>query len=509
MQMDDAVLLTAQLSEGHGALYLGRDDASTPRFGSHEDHLLALGRPRSGKTTGLIIPSVAIHPGPVISTSTRADVVAATANARTRIAEAVGGSVVELVFAGRGTGTVPAVGWSITDGCTDWNVAVDRASVLVQAAMPLADEQFWAGAGSDLLAGCLFGAALRGEDDRMMTLRIKSTDVSAYFATVVDACPEDHQAPFVFGAVTNPEAMAEDTRRSVFATLSSQVLGQFRYESPPPGDGLRLEEFVRGAGTIFIVIPDARAKVLRPLVSAFIEAAAAAWRNTQVQSRANTLLLALDEVANVAPLPNLPSLLASGAGDGIQCLLGMQDPGQAGRWGTEASVIVGGPTHVALFPGLRNAEYLAGLASLLGQDTAYDLQVDVRDGLEAGRRYADESTLIGERLDLERARANATPRLQSTALRRAAWQIAARRRRVGVANRIPDESGGSAVLREVLETTRVRRVPTRRPRLEADGLRAGRPGHFLLISNTTADYRQIQHWRHDPAWATILHAAGT
>ena len=42
-------------------------------------NLLVLGPPRSGKTVGVLVPSILAHPGPVVSASTKEDVFRATA----------------------------------------------------------------------------------------------------------------------------------------------------------------------------------------------------------------------------------------------------------------------------------------------------------------------------------------------------------------------------------------------------------------------------------------------
>ncbi|WP_331710756.1 type IV secretion system DNA-binding domain-containing protein [Nakamurella panacisegetis] len=109
-------------------------------------------------------------------------------------------------------------------------------------------------------------------------------------------------------------------------------MGQFLYPQDEAVEWISLAEFVAGWNTLFIIIRHERAKAVQPLVTALVEAVTAAWRKAAATRRDGTLLLALDEVANVAPLPHLPTLLTAGAGDGIQCALGMQEPGQSTRW---------------------------------------------------------------------------------------------------------------------------------------------------------------------------------
>ena len=48
------------------------------------------------------------------------------------------------------------------------------------------------------------------------------------------------------------------------------------------------------------------------------------------------MLLALDEVANIAPIHDLPALISQAGGQGLQVMVGLQDLSQArSRWGAE------------------------------------------------------------------------------------------------------------------------------------------------------------------------------
>ena len=50
------------------------------------------------------------------------------------------------------------------------------------------------------------------------------------------------------------------------------------------------------------------------------------------------MLWALDEVANIAPIHDLPALVSQAGGQGLQVMVGLQDLSQArSRWGAEAA----------------------------------------------------------------------------------------------------------------------------------------------------------------------------
>jgi hypothetical protein len=73
------------LAEGAGGgAWLGAGGDLRWRFARPERAVLLLGPPRSGKTSGVIIPAVLAHAGPVIVTSTKPDVARASVRARAR-----------------------------------------------------------------------------------------------------------------------------------------------------------------------------------------------------------------------------------------------------------------------------------------------------------------------------------------------------------------------------------------------------------------------------------------
>ena len=504
-----AVAVSRQKLGSGQSIYLGRESAtSVGLFGAKHDHALVLGPPRSGKTSGIIIPSVGIHPGPVIVTSTRDDVIAATKSARRAISEEFGGSVREVIFGGAASGVVPISGWSITDGCANWNTARDRANTLAAAAISNPTDRFWRNAGAELLAACLFAAALLGEDDQALAQRLSLQDLHDYHALTYAQCPSGHPAPGVFKRFEEGSgAMADDTRASVFATVTSQILSQLGYELPMIDHTIDIDEFVRSWGTIYLTVPGERAENLGPLVTAFVAAVVTAWTNARRRSEGppGTLLLALDEVANIAPLPTLPSIITSGAGDGVQCLLGMQEPGQASRWGSEASVILGSTTHLAVFRGLTNSSFLTGLSQLQPAKIKYDVKVKVKPETPFGPRLADEATLIAERQELELAMGVGNDRQRHFRAKKAAAAITARRLRSGVQSRIEDaDSTVSAVLLEIMSFTTVHNEPDRRSSFEPNEIAEGRENHCFIASNSQGVFRYVIPWNLDPIWEHLL-----
>ena len=125
-------------------------------YASWEDTVVAFMAPRSGKTTAQAIPFVLSAPGPVIATSNKSDLWAATATLR---AEATGGRV-WLFDPQHITYQPQAWWWNLLDGLRTVEDAHRLAGHFV---LTVADEHrrdLWGPAAQDLLAALFLAAAV-------------------------------------------------------------------------------------------------------------------------------------------------------------------------------------------------------------------------------------------------------------------------------------------------------------------------------------------------------------
>src|ERR1039457_5047454 len=115
-------------SAGAGCgVYLGHSERGWC-FARPEQSVMILGPPRSGKTSSLIIPNVMVSNGPVVSTSTKSDVLDATVEVRSQRGRCFlfdpTGSV------DRTRGLLP-LRWSPLQTCTTWTSSLSMARSLV------------------------------------------------------------------------------------------------------------------------------------------------------------------------------------------------------------------------------------------------------------------------------------------------------------------------------------------------------------------------------------------
>jgi hypothetical protein len=92
-------------------------------------------------------------------------------------------------------------------------------------------------------------------------------------------------------------------------------------------------------------------------------------------------LLALDEVANIAPVPDLPAMVSEGAGQGLLVLACLQDLSQArARWGAEAAGFLSLFGSTVVLPGIADTATLRDLSALAGDHEVATTTVSRRVG---------------------------------------------------------------------------------------------------------------------------------
>jgi type IV secretion system protein VirD4 len=159
-------------------------------------------------------------------------------------------------------------------------------------------------------------------------------------------------------------------RQSLAALADPDVLAAV---DPGPGEGFDPAAFLRESGTLFLLASAVTSGSCAPLVAAFVEDVTETARAVAARAPGARLdpplLLALDEIANLTPLPSLPSLMAEGGGTGITTLTVLQSLAQARhRWGEHAAdAIWDAATVKIILGGLAKARDLDDVARLLGE----------------------------------------------------------------------------------------------------------------------------------------------
>ena len=346
----------------HG-IYLGR--AHQRDVSSGDQHsTLVLGPSRSGKTTSLIIPNLLMTSRSCIVTSTKDDVVRAMANARHD------GST--LLFDPSGTvGTPPGVrrvGYSPIRQARTWDGAVLAARALVDVSRRRhldEGESHWNERAGALVAPLLHGCSLRGETLGQLASRVDARRAEDLEEDLVRRYGTAHAAVSLLQGILRTEERERSgiwsTASGLFAGVRTDAARASARESP-----LDVAEFLSGPHQLHIVSPSRYQAVTVPLVVGMIEEVVHATYDRHHDGA--RLLLALDELANVAPLPRLAGIVSEGGGQGVITLACLQDLSQArSRWGANADGFLSlFPTTVVL-PGIADRGTLEMIQHLAGR----------------------------------------------------------------------------------------------------------------------------------------------
>ena len=348
---------------------LGRSRSQSV-WASVEDSVLLLGPPRSGKGLHIVINAILDAPGAVITTATRPDNIAATLTSRQRR-----GPVAVFDPQRLAEGLPAGLRWSPVRGCEDPLTAMIRATGLASTG-GVESGGFWEGKTRTALQALLHAAALDNRTPRELFNWTLSPSAAADAVAVLAS--NSNAAP---GWADSLESMIHAdprTRDSIWmgVSLALSCLADPRVldaVSPPPGEHFDPVEFLTGNGTLYLLATGAGAGASWSLVAAFIEDLVETARHLAAASPGARLdpplLLALDEIGNLSPLPSLPVLMAEGGGTGITTMPVLQSLSQArDKWGDHAAGAIWDASIVkVILGGASSARDLQDLSALIGE----------------------------------------------------------------------------------------------------------------------------------------------
>jgi len=355
-----------------GGLYLGLGDQGTA-WTAPEQCTLVLGPARSGKTSALIVPNLLAAPGPVVATSTKPELLTRTSQSR----GAVGWT---LLFDPSGTVEdapgVVRIGWSPLASCGTWDRALDMARAMVRTARLTAAEgaaasaaDHWSERAGALLAPLMHAGAT---GNRPMSTVLSWVDRHEGFEALdllAQAVGEDHPSTNVLAGI-----LATDPReQSGIWSTASGVLAAYRSPAAlasTTGPLLDAAAFCAGPNTLYICAAGRHQMLLAPLVVGCLTAVRdAAYERAAGGEGGPPVLLALDEAANIAPIPDLPSMVTEGAGQGLITLACFQDLSQArARWGSQADAFLSIFGTSVVLPGIADIRTLEAVSLLAGEE---------------------------------------------------------------------------------------------------------------------------------------------
>lgn len=234
--------------------------------------------------------------------------------------------------------------WSPIAGCADRPTAASRAVGLLAPVRPTAKiDQAVADTAETLLRSYLHAAAIDGRTVRHVHRWCQGNQVQE----AVRALRTNPKAAPGSAGELEAALTAHPQRRDIAQELTTRALASLltlnvrEACTPNRSDAVALDSLVTERGTLYVVgesIEDPRANPgAMPLLTALVSSVVEHGRHTAERSSSGRLdpplTLVLDDVAAVAPLPQLPELLATGADRGLPALALLRSREQArARW---------------------------------------------------------------------------------------------------------------------------------------------------------------------------------
>ena len=359
--------MRANLAGNGPQLYVGTDGRRLIWAGSQQA-MLVLGPPRSGKTSCLVVPNVLAAPGPVLVTSTKPDVMQATLASRAQLGRC-------WLLDPTGTVPLPAganlIKWSPVQPSISWEEALVTARVMTTAARPhgsQGESAHWTERAEALLAPMLHAAAVSGQGMRQVLTWALRHDLHTPMALLARAGGDAALASDVLAGI----AATEDREKSgIFSTTAGTLAAYRSGRALGLTDGADFDpaRFPLSGDTIYVCAPARYQALAAPVLVAFLEQLrSATYRAAAAGALRLPVTLVLDEVANIAPLPDLPAMVSEGGGQGLLTLACLQDLSQArARWGAAADGFFSLFGAKVVLPGIGDLRTLEAVSRLAGQ----------------------------------------------------------------------------------------------------------------------------------------------
>ena len=387
-------------SEAHDYGILLGLGAAGATYAPPQHGALVLGPPRCGKTAAVVIPNILGGCGPVVAVSTKPELLHLTSTARSMVGDC---------FLFDPSGTVPTppgverVAWSPLHSARSWSGAISVAEAMVRAARPggdRGDSIHWNERATALLSAAFHAGAIR------------NLSFGSVMEIIDRRLPDDVREPLakgkaeralqLFAGITATEPREQS---AIWSTASSILAGYRTEEAIKSTDGtkatpLNAAHFATEPSTLYICAGSDAQRHTAPLVAGVLrDLRVAAYQRTAALNDAGgsagpPMLFVLDEVANIAPLHDLPTIVAEGGSQGVVTLACLQDLSQAkARWGREADGFLSLFQAKIVFPGIGDIGTLETISKLAGE-------VDVPHSSQT--KAPPWTAVFGQRMQLSR-----------------------------------------------------------------------------------------------------------
>jgi type IV secretory pathway TraG/TraD family ATPase VirD4 len=275
--------------------------------------VLVLAAQRTGKS-GIVADRILDHPGPVLATSTRADLYESTAGAR-----ALRGPV--HAFNPQGVGGVPSsLAWDLLGPCKDL-VMARRMAAWLKVPDISGDIRWFEQKGDVALSALLWAAAVTGRTVVDVYEWVQLAGHKTCLEILATHPGSTRQMFAVAKRMFEENRTSGSIRDTVDLTLSWAMLpGLAAAVTPLPGEGFSTEDFTQQCGTLYLIASGDDDSPVTPLFRALASwvhyEAGLAGSKGRYKRLDPPLLMVLDEVTQICPV-DLPVMLSDSAGKGV------------------------------------------------------------------------------------------------------------------------------------------------------------------------------------------------
>ena len=320
-----------------GGAFLGFSPGGGWVCADPEHAVMVLGPPRSGKTSMVVVPALLAAPGAAVATATKPDVLLASWRARAQLGQVwlfdPTGETVDLPR------EIRRLSWSPVTAASSWDEALAMARAMTactSVGKGTSNEQHWRERASALLAPLLYAASLGDRPIADVLGWVLRQDLGPAGIAL-----EDHDATVANDVLVGIAKTDARERSSIFSATAG-VLAAYNADSVRKAaakPNFDPDRFAASSETIYITAPAHKQALCAPLVVGLLEQIRhATYRRAAHEPTGPPVLLCLDEVANIAPIHDLPALVSEAGGQGLHVMACLQDLSQAReRWGDAAA----------------------------------------------------------------------------------------------------------------------------------------------------------------------------
>lgn len=352
-----------------------------PVFLPASDSLMVFGPTRSGKTTSLVLPLLAQFNGPSVATSVKSDVYTSSREFRESIGRC---ELFDL-------SSCESSSWNIFSLVSDLASAKGISDVLCRVGKNRGGEmEFWSQLASKVLSSLILAAKELSPSLRTVFDWIESQDFEYALEGLYKTGQDEAQS-----ALDAIVKMDPRTFTSVIATLLSLLEP---YSDPAVSrllstDGINIESLLSRTerNTLYICSPMFKSERFAPIYEIFLSKVFEFAYSSD--SEGARMLFLLDELANVAPIPDLDKIASTCGSFGIVLCSIFQDLAQVETaYGSRSRSVVNNHRSKLCLSGITDISTIDYISRITAESVKYETKSNPLQGLRLGQGLFVRST---------------------------------------------------------------------------------------------------------------------